>query len=125
MNFPADLRYTKDHEWLRIEGDTGTIGITDYAQGELGDVIYIDIAAGQTLSAGSSFGTVEAVKTVSDLYSPVAGTITEVNTGLNDNPETVNRDPYGGGWLVKVKLDNPSDFGDTISVDEYKSLIGQ
>jgi len=107
MNFPSDLKYTKDHEWLRIEGTTGTIGVTDYAQGELGDVIYLDLKDGVTVKAHESLGTIEAVKTVSDLYSPVSGKVTAVNSALNDTPETVNKDPYGEGWLAKLELSNP------------------
>ena len=103
MNFPSELKYTKEHEWLRIEGKVGTVGVTDYAQGELGDVIFVDVKPGQTVSAGDSFGSIEAVKTVSDLYAPVSGTITEVNPALNDNPALVNTDPYGDGWLVKFE----------------------
>ncbi|MBX2991164.1 MAG: glycine cleavage system protein GcvH [Bacteroidetes bacterium] len=105
MNFPADLKYTKDHEWLKVDGDTGTIGITDYAQGELGDVVFVELPAiGKAVKAHDSFGTIEAVKAVSDLYAPVSGAILEVNKELEKSPETVNKDPYGAGWMVKIKL---------------------
>jgi glycine cleavage system H protein len=125
MNFPSDLKYTKDHEWIRIEGTSATVGITEYAQGELGDVIYIDITPGKEVEQHESFGTVEAVKTVSDLYAPVAGAVTEVNTALNDAPETVNKDPYGDGWLVKMTMSNPSEADGLLSSEDYKKLIGQ
>ena len=124
MNFPNDLKYTKDHEWLRIEGATGTIGVTDYAQGELGDVIYLDLKSGISVKAHESLGSIEAVKTVSDLYSPVTGKVLEVNSPLNDNPETVNADPYGAGWLVKIEMSDPKEADALLSVDEYKKLIG-
>ncbi|HYM19661.1 MAG TPA: glycine cleavage system protein GcvH [Candidatus Kapabacteria bacterium] len=125
MNFPENLTYTKEHEWLKVDGAVATIGITDFAQGELGDVIYIDIANGQDVSAGHSVGSVEAVKTVSDIYSPVSGKVIEVNTALNDAPDTVNKDPYGGGWLLKVQMSNPDEVKQTLSVADYKALIGQ
>jgi glycine cleavage system H protein len=125
MNFPDNLLYTKDHEWISIEGDTGTIGITDFAQGELGDIVFVDIPSkGKTLSAEAIFGTVEAVKTVSDLFLPVAGTVLEVNAGLEKSPESVNKDPYGAGWMVKVKLTDPSNHTGLIGSAEYKQLIG-
>lgn len=123
MNIPENLRFTKDHEWVMIEGDTATIGITDFAQGELGDIVFVDInTTGQALAANDVFGTVEAVKTVSDLFMPVAGTIEEVNPALDANPELVNSDPYGEGWMVKVKLDGPADEG-LMSAADYKNLI--
>ncbi|HWF43579.1 MAG TPA: glycine cleavage system protein GcvH [Candidatus Kapabacteria bacterium] len=125
MNFPSDLKYTKDHEWLRVEGTTGTIGVTDYAQGELGDVIYLDLKDGVSIQAHESLGTIEAVKTVSDLYSPISGKVTAVNSALNDTPETVNKDPYGEGWLAKLELSNPKEVETLLGVDEYKKLIGQ
>ncbi len=125
MNFPSELKYTKDHEWLLIEGTTGTIGVTDYAQGELGDVIYLDLKDGITVQAHESLGNIEAVKTVSDLYSPVSGTVLEVNSGLNDSPETVNKDPYGAGWLVKISMSNSAEADALMSVEEYKALIGE
>ena len=125
MNFPSELKYTKDHEWLRIEGTTGTVGVTDYAQGELGDVIYLDLKSGITVSAHESLGTIEAVKTVSDFYSPVSGKVLDAHTALNDTPETVNKDPYGEGWLVKLELSNPAEAETLLNADEYKKLIGQ
>lgn len=126
MNFPEDLKYTHDHEWVRVEGNIGTIGVTDHAQGELGDVVYVDIAADlEEIKVGESFGTIEAVKTVSDIYAPVSGKVTEVNTGLNDNPEVVNQDPYGAGWMVKVELANPAELNDLMDVKAYLELIGQ
>jgi glycine cleavage system H protein len=125
MTFPSDLKYTKDHEWLRVEGTTGTIGVTDYAQGELGDVIYLDLKDGVTVKAHESVGNIEAVKTVSDLYSPVSGRVIAVNSALNEAPETVNKDPYGEGWLVKMELSNPSEVDAMMGVDEYKKLIGE
>ena len=125
MNFPSDLKYTKDHEWLRIEGTTGTIGVTDYAQGELGDVIYLDLKSGITAKAHESLGTIEAVKTVSDLFTPVGGTVLEAHSALNDAPETVNKDPYGEGWLVKLTMSNPEEAEALLSADEYKKLIGE
>ena len=124
MNFPADLKYTSDHEWIRVEGDVGTIGVTDHAQGELGDVVYIDIPdAAATVAKGAVFGSIEAVKTVADLYAPVSGTLLEVND-VNAAPDTVNKDPYGAGWLVKIKLSDPSELDGLLSVDAYKQLIG-
>jgi glycine cleavage system H protein len=124
MQFPADLRYTKDHEWIKIEGNTATIGITDFAQSELGDIVYLDInTVGKSLAAEAVFGTVEAVKTVSDLFLPIAGTIAEVNPALTANPELVNTDPYGAGWMVKVTVDNPSDLDQLMTSEAYASLV--
>ncbi|MEK0422220.1 MAG: glycine cleavage system protein GcvH [Bacteroidota bacterium] len=124
MQFPADLRYTKDHEWIKIEGNTATIGITDFAQGELGDIVYLDInTVGKSLEAEAVFGTVEAVKTVSDLFLPIAGTIAEVNPALTANPELVNSDPYGAGWMVKVTVNNPSDMDQLMTSEAYASLV--
>jgi len=124
MNIPAELQYTKDHEWVKIEGNIATVGITDFAQGELGDIVYVDISTvGQSITAGDVFGTVEAVKTVSDLYMPVAGKITEFNNALESNPEKVNEDPYGAGWMVKVEL-NGSVNG-LLNATQYKELIGK
>jgi glycine cleavage system H protein len=125
MNFPAELKYTKEHEWIRIDGTTATVGITDYAQGELGDVIYIDVTAGRAANAGDSFGSIEAVKTVSDLYAPVSGTITEVNPKLSDSPDLVNHDPYGEGWLVKMSVTDGGAAAGLLSADDYKKLIGK
>ena len=124
MQFPAELRYTKDHEWIKVDGNTAIIGITDFAQSELGDIVYIDInTVGQSLAAEAVFGTVEAVKTVSDLFLPVAGTIAEVNPALASQPELVNTDPYGAGWMVKVTLNNPADVDQLLSSDAYSQLV--
>jgi len=124
MQFPADLRYTKDHEWIKLEGTTATIGITDFAQGELGDIVYIDInTVGKSLSAEAVFGTVEAVKTVSDLFLPVAGSILEVNPALTAQPELVNTDPYGAGWMVKVTVLNVADVDALLSSEAYSKLV--
>ena len=125
MSFPANLKYTKDHEWISIEGNVATIGITDFAQGELGDIVYIDISTtGKALAAEDVFGTVEAVKTVSDLFLPASGTITTVNPALEANPELVNSDPYGEGWMVKVTLDNPADIDALMDAAAYEKLVG-
>ncbi|HEV7332075.1 MAG TPA: glycine cleavage system protein GcvH [Flavisolibacter sp.] len=125
MNYPDNLRYTKEHEWIKLEGDTATIGITDFAQKELGDIVYVEVeTVGQELAAGDVFGTVEAVKTVSDLFLPVAGTITEVNPTLNNSPELVNSDPYGEGWMVKVKVANPADVETLMDSAAYQNLVG-
>ena len=124
MQFPAELRYTKDHEWIKLEGNTATIGITDFAQSELGDIVYIDInTVGSSLSAEAVFGTVEAVKTVSDLFLPVAGTVAEVNPALAAQPELVNTDPYGAGWMVKVTVNNPSDVEALLTSEAYAQLV--
>jgi glycine cleavage system H protein len=124
MQFPADLRYTKDHEWIKLEGNTATIGITDFAQGELGDIVYIDInTVGKMLSAEAVFGTVEAVKTVSDLFLPVSGTILEVNPALTAQPELVNTDPYGAGWMVKVTVVNEADVAALLTSEAYSQLV--
>ncbi|MBY0476421.1 MAG: glycine cleavage system protein GcvH [Chitinophagaceae bacterium] len=124
MNFPENLRYTKDHEWISMEGNVATIGITDFAQRELGDIVYVDISTvGKALNAEEVFGTVEAVKTVSDLFLPVAGTILEVNSALNDQPESVNSDPYGAGWMVKVTVNNPADVDALMDATAYAALV--
>jgi len=124
MDFPNSLKYTSDHEWIRIEGDNAYVGITAFAQGELGDIVYVDISSeGETLNQGDVFGSVEAVKTVADLYMPVSGEILEVNGGLNDEPELVNSDPYGKGWMVKIKLSNPSELDGLMDADVYRSSI--
>ena len=124
MNFPENLRYTKDHEWISLDGNVATIGITDFAQRELGDIVYVDInTVGKALNAEEVFGTVEAVKTVSDLFLPVAGTITEVNSELNDQPEAVNSDPYGAGWMVKVTVNNPADVEQLLDAAAYSALV--
>ena len=125
MNYPDNLRYTKEHEWVKIEGDEALIGITDFAQRELGDIVYVEIeTVGQDLNAGDVFGTVEAVKTVSDLFLPVAGSITEVNPNLNSSPELVNTDPYGQGWMVRMKLANPSEAESLMDAAAYEQLVG-
>lgn len=125
MNFPADVRYTKDHEWIRLEGNIATIGITDFAQHELGDIVYVDInSTGKTLSAEEIFGTVEAVKTVSDLFLPVAGTVTEVNPLLEKQPELVNTDPYGDGWMIRMTVSDPATVDALMDAAAYTSLVG-
>ena len=124
MNVPTDLRYTKDHEWIKIEGDQATIGITDFAQGELGDIVYIEVETlDETLKAESVFGTVEAVKTVSDLFMPLTGTIIAFNEILEDAPETVNEDAYGSGWMIKIKLSDTSEIKNLLNAESYSSLI--
>lgn len=124
MNFPENLLYTKDHEWVRLEGDTATVGITDFAQRELGDIVYVEVeTVGKSLQAGEVFGTVEAVKTVSDLFLPVAGTILEVNPDLAKSPEQVNSDPYGAGWMIKMKVDNAGDVNGLLKADAYSDLV--
>lgn len=125
MNFPENLKYTESHEWVKVEDGVATIGITEYAQGELGDVVFVDIPEARAVSAGEGFGSIEAVKTVSDLIAPVAGTITEINSELEGSPEIVNSDPYGAGWMVKMKIDNEGDLDSLLDVEKYKSLIGQ
>ena len=125
MNLPENLRYTKDHEWISLEGNTATIGITDFAQGELGDIVYVEIeTVGKPLEAEAVFGTVEAVKTVSDLFLPVAGTISEVNPALANQPELVNTDPYGQGWMVKMTVSNPADVAKLLDAAAYQDVIG-
>jgi len=124
MNIPETLRYTKDHEWIKLEGNIATIGITDFAQGELGDIVYVEIeTVGKALAAEAVFGTVEAVKTVSDLFLPVSGTITEVNPELANEPELVNTDPYGKGWMVKMKVDHPADVATLLDAAAYQAVI--
>ena len=125
MNIPSNLKYTKDHEWISIDGEIATVGITDFAQKELGDIVYVEVETlDQTLEKDEVFGTVEAVKTVSDLFLPISGEIIEFNDDLESNPETVNSDPYGKGWMVKVKFSNASQIQELLSSDDYKSLIG-
>lgn len=125
MNYPSDVRYTKDHEWIKLEGNIATIGITDFAQRELGDIVYVDInTVGKSLNAEEVFGTVEAVKTVSDLFLPVAGTIKEVNAELEKQPELVNNDPYNQGWMVKVEISDTSAVEKLMSADEYEKMVG-
>lgn len=124
MNFPSNLRYTKDHEWVSLEGNIATIGITDFAQGELGDIVYVEVETiGQSMEAGAVFGTVEAVKTVSDLFLPVSGTITELNPGLANAPESVNTDPYGTGWMIKMTVDNPADVAALLDSAAYEAVV--
>ena len=125
MNFPENLKYSKDHEWLRVEGDTGTIGITEFAQSELGDIVFVDISStGKTFLKDEVFGTVEAVITVSDLFMPVSGTVTEFNSKLDKNPELVNKDPYGEGWMIKLKLSDAGEAAGMMSAAEYRKQLG-
>jgi len=125
MNIPSELKYTKDHEWVKIDGDIATVGITDFAQSELGDIVYVEVETlDETLDKEEVFGTVEAVKTVSDLFLPLSGEIVEFNEALEDEPEKVNSDPYGDGWMVKIKLSEPSEVDGLMSADDYKALIG-
>lgn len=124
MNNPDNLKYTKDHEWIRTDGDTAVIGITDYAQGELGDIVFVEIETlGDTLNQGDVFGSIEAVKTVSDLFMPASGEIIEVNESINDSPELINSDPFGKGWLIKIKLTQSSELDQLLSADQYKEQI--
>ena len=125
MNIPAELKYTKDHEWVSVEGDVATVGITDFAQGELGDIVYVEVETlDETLEMEAVFGTVEAVKTVSDLFLPVSGEIIEFNDALEGEPELVNSDPYGQGWMIKIKMSNPSELEELLSAEDYAALIG-
>lgn len=125
MNIPANLKYTKDHEWVKIDGDIATIGITDFAQSELGDIVYVEIeTVGEELGQEEVFGTVEAVKTVSDLFMPVSGEVIEFNEGLESNPEAVNTDAYGEGWMIKIKMTNPSEADGLLDAAAYKALVG-
>lgn len=124
MNLPADLKYTKDHEWIRIEGDIATVGVTDFAQGELGDIVYVDVdTEDETLEIEEVFGTVEAVKTVSDLFMPLSGEVVEFNEQLEDEPELVNSDPYGDGWMIKIKISHPEQIEDLLDAEAYKQSI--
>jgi glycine cleavage system H protein len=124
MTFPSELKYTKDHEWVRVEGDIATVGITEFAQSELGDIVYVDISTvGQEVAAGDIFGSVEAVKTVSDLFMPVTGTVLEVNSLLESQPELVNSDPYGHGWMVKIKLTGASETGALLGAEAYREMV--
>lgn len=126
MNFPAELKYTKDHEWVRIEGDTAYVGITDYAQGELGEIVYVDITTeGETVAKEEVFGTIEAVKTVSDLFMPVSGDVVEVNAELEDKPELVNEDAYGKGWIIKIAMSDAAELGELLSAAEYEGFIAK
>ena len=125
MNTPSELKYTKDHEWIKVEGDTATIGITDYAQGELGDIVFVDVdTVDEDLNEGDVFGSVEAVKTVSDLYLPVGGTVLEINADLEDQPELLNTDPYGKGWIIKLKISDSADLSTLLSAEEYQEVVG-
>lgn len=125
MNFPENLRYTTEHEWIRIEGNEAWVGVTEFAQGELGDIVFVDInSVGQSVAKDGIFGSVEAVKTVSDLFLPVAGTILEVNPALNNAPELVNSDPYGEGWMVKIRMDDPSEVNGLMDADQYRASVG-
>ena len=125
MNIPAELKYTKDHEWIKIEGDTATVGITDFAQGELGDIVYVEVeTVDETLEQEEVFGTVEAVKTVSDLFLPLSGEIIKFNDKLEDEPELVNSDPYGDGWMIKMKFSDESQLSTLMSADDYQALVG-
>ena len=124
MNIPVDLKYTEDHEWIRVEGDIVTVGVTDFAQGELGDVVFVEIETeGEELDKGETFGTVEAVKTVSDLFMPVGGEVAEFNEALGDEPELINNDPYGKGWMIKIKVADNNELDALISAEEYKKLL--
>lgn len=125
MNIPESLKYTKDHEWVKIEGDIATVGITDFAQGELGDIVYVEIETeGEEISAGEVFGTVEAVKTVSDLFMPLNGTVEEVNSELESSPELVNEDPYGKGWMIRIKMSDPGEADGLLTSEAYKEVTG-
>ncbi len=125
MNVPDDLKYTKEHEWIRVEGDDVVVGVTEFAQGELGDVVFIEIETeGETLSFGDTFGTIEAVKTVSDLYMPLDGKVVEFNQALEDTPELVNSQPFGDGWMIRIKMSDPAQLEELLSADEYRALIG-
>jgi glycine cleavage system H protein len=125
MNFPSDLKYTKDHEWVRVEGNVATIGITDFAQKELGDIVYVDVTTlDETVAKEEIFGSVEAVKTVSDLFMPITGKVLEINKDIDAAPESVNTDPYGKGWMIKISIDNEAELAELLSADAYKTLIG-
>ena len=124
MNIPENLKYTKDHEWVKIDGDTATVGVTDFAQEQLGDVVFVEVETeGESLQKGDVFGTIEAVKTVSDMYMPISGEVAEVNPKLEDAPETVNEDPYGEGWMIKIKVENKDELNDLLSADDYKNEV--
>jgi len=124
MNLPEELKYTKDHEWARVDGNTVVVGITDYAQSELGDIVYVELPeVGTQVTQGESFGTIEAVKAVSDLYAPVSGEVIEVNVKLNDSPELVNQDPYGEGWMIKIQISNPAELDDLLDKAQYEALL--
>jgi len=125
MNIPVELKYTKEHEWIRLEGETATVGVTDYAQGELGEIVFVEVeTVGENLGAGDMFGTVEAVKTVSEMFMPVGGEVLEFNADLESNPEFINDDPYGKGWIIKIKVSNEAEMAELLSAAEYQSLLG-
>ncbi|TVR41958.1 MAG: glycine cleavage system protein GcvH [Bacteroidia bacterium] len=125
MNIPENLKYTKDHEWVKIEGETATVGITDFAQSELGDIVFVEVdTEGEELDKEETFGTIEAVKTVSDLFMPISGEVTEFNEELEATPDIINKDPYGDGWIIKIKVKDPSDADDLLTAEQYKELIG-
>ncbi len=125
MNVPSNLKYSKDHEWIRPEGDIAYVGITDFAQSQLGDIVFVDVpTVGETLSAGEVFGTIEAVKTVSDAFIPVGGEVLEFNEALNDDPASVNKDPYGAGWMIKIRMENPAELEALLSNEDYEKIIG-
>ena len=124
MKIPENLLYTKDHEWIRVEGETGYLGVTDFAQGELGDIVFVEIeTVGETLGKEEVFGTIEAVKTVSDMFMPVAGEILELNPALENSPDVVNKDPYGKGWMIKIRITNPAELSELFSAEKYKTLL--
>jgi len=126
MNFPDNLKYTKDHEWIRVEGDAGWVGITDYAQGELGDVVFVELPAiGTKVAQGKSFGTIEAVKAVSDIFAPVSGEVLEVNKDVSTTPDSVNKDPYGKGWMIKMRIGNPAELSGLLDVESYKKTVAK
>lgn len=125
MNIPGNLKYTKDHEWIRKEGDEAVVGVTDFAQNELGDIVFVEVeTVGETLGKGETFGTIEAVKTVSDMFMPVSGEVLEFNEALETNPENVNKDPYGNGWIIRIKVTDPSEFDGLLDAGQYKDMIG-
>jgi glycine cleavage system H protein len=124
MNIPENLYYTSDHEWIKVEGNTGTVGVTDFAQHQLGDIVFVDVTSvGETLAEGDTFGTIEAVKTVSDLFLPIAGEVTEFNEALNDEPELINKDPYQAGWIVKVNITDTAKLAELLTAEQYKALV--
>jgi glycine cleavage system H protein len=125
MNVPSNLKYTKDHEWIRVEGEIGFVGVTDFAQGELGDIVFVEIeTVGETLKKEEVFGTIEAVKTVSDMFMPVTGEILEMNAAIEETPDVINKDPYGKGWMVKIKITNSAEINDLLTPEKYKTLVG-
>ena len=126
MNVPANLKYTKDHEWIKVDGDVATVGVTDFAQSQLGDIVFIEIeTVGETLAKEEVFGTIEAVKTVSDMFMPVAGEVLKVNPKITEQPDVVNKDPYGNGWMIKVKISNPAELNELLSPEQYKATINE